>query len=147
MTRQSIYLGFGNRVRPACRNGTPLPTRRARTRAACAAIALGAADAPEALLAFVRAWLQHLPEIYPRGHVAARRAAVTDPEAAEVFHDRMIGGLKPLLPPILPPLPSNAALTPSAVGTGSQSPHSSSLYDSRGTTSPAPGLRFSIPTR
>ena len=55
--------------------------------------------------------------------------------------------LKPLLPPILPPLPSNSALTPSAVGTGSQSPHSSSLYNSRDTTSPAPGLRFSIPTR
>ena len=55
--------------------------------------------------------------------------------------------LKPLLPPVLPPLPSNSALTPGAVGTGSQSPHSSSLYNSRDTTSPAPGLRFSIPTR
>ena len=56
--------------------------------------------------------------------------------------------LKPLLPPILPPLPSNSALAPGAVGTGAQSPHSSSLYDSPSTTAqPAPGLRFSIPTR
>ena len=57
--------------------------------------------------------------------------------------------LKPLLPPVLPPLPSNSALSPGAVGTGAQSPHSSSLYDSPSTSSsqPAPGLRFSIPTR
>jgi len=55
--------------------------------------------------------------------------------------------LKPLLPPILPPLPSNSALAPGAVGTGSQSPHSSSLYDSQQTPAPAPGIRFSIPTR
>ena len=55
--------------------------------------------------------------------------------------------LKPLLPPVLPPLPSNSALTPGAVGTGAQSPHSSSLYDSTPTTQPAPGFRFSIPTR
>jgi hypothetical protein len=55
--------------------------------------------------------------------------------------------LKPLLPPVLPPLPSNSALTPGAVGSGAQSPHSSSLYDSPSTSQPAPGLRFSIPTR
>ena len=55
--------------------------------------------------------------------------------------------LKPLLPPVLSPLPSNSALTPGAVGTGAQSPHSSSLYDSPSTSQPAPGLRFSIPTR
>ena len=34
----------------------------------------------------------HLPEIYPVGVLLGARA-VTDPEAAEVFHDRMIGGL------------------------------------------------------
>ena len=46
--------------------------------------------------------------------------------------------LKPLLPPILPPLPSNSALGPGAVGTGAGSPpHSSSLYDSPSTTQPA----------
>ena len=55
--------------------------------------------------------------------------------------------LKPLLPPVLSPLPSNSALTPGAVGTGAQSPHSSSLYDSPSTSQPAPGLKFSIPTR
>jgi hypothetical protein len=55
--------------------------------------------------------------------------------------------LKPLLPPVIPPLPSNSTLAPGAVGSNAQSPHSSSLYDSSQSTQPAPGFRFSIPTR
>ena len=92
VTRQSIYLGFGNRVGllvAMARHADAQSTHARRMRA----IALGAADRPEALLAFVRAWLQHLPEIYPVGMLLSA-AAVTDPEAAEAFHDRMIGGLR-----------------------------------------------------
>jgi hypothetical protein len=56
--------------------------------------------------------------------------------------------LKPLLPPVIPPLPRNSVLAPGATGTGTQSPHSSSLYDSPSqSTAPAPGFRLTIPTR
>ena len=91
VTRQSIYLGFGNRAGLLVAMARHADAQSAHARR-MRAIALGAADRPEALLAFVRAWLQHLPEIYPVGMLLSA-AAVTDPEAAEVFHDRMIGGL------------------------------------------------------
>jgi hypothetical protein len=58
--------------------------------------------------------------------------------------------LKPLLPPVIPPplLPPNSSFAPGAVGTGSQSPYSDRLYDNSSQSSgPAPGLRFSVPTR
>ena len=55
--------------------------------------------------------------------------------------------LKPLLPPVIPPLPSSSVLAPGAVGSNAQSPHASSLYDSSQSSAPAPGFRFSIPTR
>jgi len=56
------------------------------------AIAAGEEATPETLLAYVDAWLHHLPEIYPVG-VLLGAAAVTDPEAAAVFNDRMVGSL------------------------------------------------------
>ena len=74
-------------------------------------------------------------------------AALTDVLAQANKSDNRQIDLKPLLPPVLPPLPSNSVLAPGAVGTGAQSPHSSSLYDSPTTSQPAPGFRFSIPTR
>jgi hypothetical protein len=56
--------------------------------------------------------------------------------------------LKPLLPPILPPLPRNSTLAPGSASPSSQSPYSDRLYDSPSqSTAPTPGLRFSIPTR
>jgi hypothetical protein len=56
--------------------------------------------------------------------------------------------LKPLLPPVLPPLPRNSTLAPGSTSTGSQSPYADRLYDSQPQSSaPAPGVRFSIPTR
>jgi AcrR family transcriptional regulator len=91
VTRQSIYLGFGNRVglliamaRHA--DSRSLHARRMRT------VSESGADDPEALIGFVHAWLLHLPEIYPVG-ILLSAAAVTDPEAAEVFRDRMVGSL------------------------------------------------------
>lgn len=91
VTRQSVYLGFGNRAgllvemaRHA--DGRSRHARRMR------AIAESGADEPEAFLGFVHAWLLHLPEIYPVG-ILLSAAAVTDSDAAKVFHDRMIGSL------------------------------------------------------
>jgi len=57
--------------------------------------------------------------------------------------------LKPLLPPVLPPLPRNSTLAPGPTGAGAQSPYSDRLYDPSSSSSgtAAPGLRFSIPTR
>lgn len=56
--------------------------------------------------------------------------------------------LKPLLPPVIPPLPRNSTLAPGSTGTGAQSPYSDRLYDSSSSSnSSAPGLRFSLPTR
>ena len=52
--------------------------------------------------------------------------------------------LKPLLPPIIPPLPPpTSVLTPGSVDYGS----SSAPISSPGSSSPAPGLRLTIPTR
>jgi hypothetical protein len=54
--------------------------------------------------------------------------------------------LKPLLPPVLPPLPRNSTLQPGAAGTSAPSPYSERLYDSQSSSgSSAPGFRFSIP--
>jgi hypothetical protein len=72
------------------------------------------------------------------------------PEAAlaQTQTDKREIDLKPLLPPVLPPLPRNSTLTPGSTGTGSQSPYADRLYDSPAqSTAPAPGFRFSIPTR
>ena len=79
--------------------------------------------------------------------VGATSPALAQANKSDSTSDYRTIDLKPLLPPVLPPLPSNSALAPGAVGTGAQSPHSSSLYDSPSTSQPAPGLRFSIPTR
>jgi hypothetical protein len=70
------------------------------------------------------------------------------PALAQTQTDNRSIDLKPLLPPVLPPLPRNSVLAPGATGTGAQSPHSSSLYDSPSqSTAPAPGFRLTIPTR
>jgi AcrR family transcriptional regulator len=92
VTRQSVYLGFGNRTGlliAMARHADEQSPDAAEMRA----ISRGAADDADALVGYVHAWLRHLPEIYPVG-VLLGAAAVTDPEAAEVFHDRMIGGLR-----------------------------------------------------
>jgi hypothetical protein len=56
--------------------------------------------------------------------------------------------LKPLLPPVLPPLPRNSTLQPGSASSSTQSPYADRLYDAPSqSTAPAPGFRFSIPTR
>ena len=70
------------------------------------------------------------------------------PALAQTQTDNRQIDLKPLLPPVLPPLPRNSVLAPGSAGAGAQSPHASSLYDAPSqSTAPAPGFRFSIPTR
>jgi len=91
VTRQSIYIGFGGRpglLIAMARNADGRSKHAARMRE----ISRGSADEPEALYAYVEAWLAHLPEIYPVG-VLLSAASVTDAEAAAVFKDRMMGGL------------------------------------------------------
>jgi AcrR family transcriptional regulator len=91
VTRQSIYIGFGGRAGlliAMARNADDRSEHARRMRE----VSGGRADEPDALYAFVEAWLAHLPEIYPVG-VLLSAASVTDAEAAAVFKDRMIGGL------------------------------------------------------
>ena len=54
---------------------------------------------------------------------------------------------KPLLPPLVP-VPPNSSVTSGAVG-GTQNPYTTAPLQSptQGSTQPAPGMRFSIPTR
>ena len=74
--------------------------------------------------------------------------ASSAPALAQTQTDNRQIDLKPLLPPVLPPLPRNSVLAPGATGTATQSPHASSLYDSPSqSTAPAPGFRLTIPTR
>jgi len=91
VTRQSVYLGFGNRAGllvAMARHADARSRHAGRMRA----IAESGADSPEDFLGFVHAWLLHLPEIYPVG-ILLSAAAVTDADAAQVFHDRMVGSL------------------------------------------------------
>jgi AcrR family transcriptional regulator len=91
VTRQSVYLGFGNRVGLLIAMARHADAQSAHSRR-MREIAASGVDDPEALVAYVRAWLRHLPEIYPVG-VLLGAAAVTDAEAAAVFNDRMVGSL------------------------------------------------------
>jgi hypothetical protein len=56
---------------------------------------------------------------------------------------------KPLLPPIIPPplLPPRSTLTPGSGGGDTPSSYSTNPAWDAARSAPAPGLRFSIPTR
>ena len=56
--------------------------------------------------------------------------------------------LKPFVPRVLPPLPPNSQLNPGTVG-GTEVPYTTApLQNStQSPTQPAPGIRFSIPSR
>lgn len=91
ISRQTVYLGFGNRTGLMIAMARHADDQSAHVRQMREIVA-GTGDDPATLAAFTEAWLRHLPEIYPVG-VLLGAAAVTDPEAAEVFADRMVGGL------------------------------------------------------
>lgn len=91
VSRQSLYLGFGNRA------GLLIAMARHADAASphsnrMGEIASGAGNGPQTLADFVEAWLHHLPVIYPVG-VLLSAAAATDQDAASVFADRMVGAL------------------------------------------------------
>lgn len=91
VTRQSIYIGYGGRfglLIAMARNADDRSAHCRRMRE----ISNGEGNDPRTLHAYVEAWLAHLPEIYPVG-ILLSAAATTDPEAREVFADRMVGGL------------------------------------------------------
>lgn len=91
VSRQSVYLGFGNRagllIAMARRADAASPhTER------MAQLSEGEGNDAATLADFVDAWLHHLPEIYPVGAMLSA-AAATDQDAASVLADRMVGGL------------------------------------------------------
>jgi AcrR family transcriptional regulator len=91
VTRQSIYIGFGGRAGlliAMARNADKGSEHSERMRE----IRRCTADEPDALYAYVEAWLAHLPEIYPVA-VLLSAASVTDADADAVFKDRMMGSL------------------------------------------------------
>lgn len=110
VSRQSIYLAFGGRtgllIAMARRADARSPDSRMMGK-----IAEGDGADGATLEAFVRAWLSHLPRIYPVG-VLLGAAAVTNPDAEEVFRDRMVGGLHAKYEIILGRLEAAGALAP-----------------------------------
>ncbi|MEZ5668082.1 MAG: TetR/AcrR family transcriptional regulator [Alphaproteobacteria bacterium] len=91
VSRQALYLAFGDRTGLLVAMARRADAASAHSRR-MQAIASGDGADGAALHAFVDAWLDHLPEIYPVG-VLLVAAAVTDPAAASVVRDRMEGSL------------------------------------------------------
>ena len=89
VSRQSVYLAFGNRTGLLAAMLDWLDGKNAYPQH-MADIAAGTGSAPGTLLAFVEAWLMHLPDIQPVA-VLLRAAAVMDGEAAEAFERHVSG--------------------------------------------------------
>jgi AcrR family transcriptional regulator len=87
VSRQTVYLAFGGRaglLRAMLRNHD----RRSPQVARLTEVARGTGDRAEDLFAYVEAWIEYLPEIYPVGiHLDA--ASLGDAEAAAAWDDRM----------------------------------------------------------
>jgi AcrR family transcriptional regulator len=91
VSRQTLYLAFGNRA------GLLLAmAKRADSKSPYLKQMHDIGARPETdrdlLTDYVDAWLHHLPEIYAAASLLGA-AALTDPDAAEVFNDRMVGNL------------------------------------------------------
>jgi hypothetical protein len=73
---------------------------------------------------------------------SAAVSAVGSAEEAKPFD------FKPLIPPVLPPLPPKSSVTSGAVG-GSETPYTTAPLQAptQRPSDPAPGIRFSIPSR
>jgi AcrR family transcriptional regulator len=110
VSRQSLYLAFGNRAgllaAMARRQEAASPHARRMTE-----IAEGPVTCPEVLLAFVEAWLAHLPGLYPVGVLLAA-AAVTDDQAAQALSDGLAGGVQRKYAAILRQLAAESLLAP-----------------------------------
>lgn len=110
VSRQSIYLAFGNRagllVAMARRADAASPHSRRM-----GALARGRGADARTLVHFVRAWLRHLPEVYPVGTLLLA-AAATDADAAAVLQDRLVGSLLGAYRDILERLAAAGQLVP-----------------------------------
>ena len=73
--------------------------------------------------------------------------AATAPDAARAQQTDKPFDFKPLLPPVAP-LPPNSSVTSGSIG-GTSNPYTTAPLQSptQAPTQPAPGMRFTIPTR
>ena len=108
VSRQSVYLAFGARAGLLVAMARRADSRSEHSKR-MAEIASDPAPTPETLLAFMRAWLLHLPEIFPVGRILVA-AATTDADAATVLRDRMDRGLHSKYLAILCPLAAQKRL-------------------------------------
>lgn len=99
VSRQTVYLAFGSRaglLTEMARNMDQQSDHVARLVAA----AQSAASGPAEFQRYLEIWLDYLPMIYPVG-ILLDAAALTDPEAAAAWSDRMkhslLAGLKRVL--------------------------------------------------
>jgi AcrR family transcriptional regulator len=99
VSRQTVYLAFGGRAGllvAMLRNKDAHSPEVASLRE----IANGSGDTWEEMLAYVEAWLEYLPLIYPVG-IQLDAAALNDGEAAAAWDDRMkralLHGMKHIL--------------------------------------------------
>lgn len=91
VSRQTIYLAFGNRaglLTEMVRNKDLQSDHVTRL----GEISRAETATPADLLRYVAIWLDYLPLIYPVG-ILLDAAALTDPEAASAWDDRMKGAL------------------------------------------------------
>jgi len=110
VTRQSVYLAFGSRAGLLIAMARSADAKSVHARR-MAEIAATAAPSAQTLLDFTAAWLAHLPEVYPVGHVLVA-AAVTDADAASVLKDRLDGSLHARFLSILARLAAQGKLAP-----------------------------------
>ena len=110
VSRQTIYLAFGNR--------TGLLTEMVRNKdiqsehvARLVEISHAETASPDDLLRYIGIWFDYLPRIYPVG-ILLDAAALTDPEAASAWDDRMKGALLAGLKRILGHLAKGGYLAP-----------------------------------
>ncbi len=110
VSRQTIYLAFGNRaglLTEMVRNKDIQSDHVARL----GEISRTGTATPADLLRYVAIWLDYLPLIYPVG-ILLDAAALTDPEAASAWDDRMKGALLAGLKRILGCLAKGGYLAP-----------------------------------
>jgi AcrR family transcriptional regulator len=109
VSRQTIYIAFGNRaglLTAMVRNKDTQSDHVARL----TEISQSAAVTPEDFERYLLVWLDYLPLIYPVG-IMLDAAALTDPEAALAWDDRMMGALLAGLKRVLRQLAANGYLS------------------------------------
>lgn len=109
VSRQTIYVAFGNRaglLTAMVRNKDTQSDHVARL----TEISHSATVTPADFERYLLVWLDYLPIIYPVG-IMLDAAALTDPEAAVAWDDRMMGALLAGLKRVLRQLAGNGQLS------------------------------------